>query len=82
MSTLPRSRDDARSVLEDKGAKANEQLIGELVDCKDREAMEQLVEGWSPAKLGRRKPEIGRLTESIGSFPSDHKSFVRELTRR
>lgn len=72
---------DARKVLESKGVNASPQLVSELLECEDKSAMEKLVEGWSPAKLGKPKPKIGRLTESVGEYPKDHDSFVRALKR-
>lgn len=72
---------DARKVLESKGAPTNPQLLGELLECADKAAMEKLVEGWGPMKLGKQKPVIGRLTESVGEYPKDQSSFVRALKR-
>lgn len=72
---------DARKVLEAKGASPTSQLITELVECADKPAMEKLVEGWSPAKLGKSKPKIGSITEAVGEYPKDQASFVRQLKR-
>lgn len=73
---------DARKVLESKGATPNPQLLGEVLECADKAAMETLVNGWSPMKLGRNKPSVGRaITESVGEYPKDNESFVRALKR-
>lgn len=74
---------DARKVLESKGATPNPQLLGELLECADKPAMEKLVEGWGPMKLGKNKPTIQRLNESksVGEYPKDNESFVRALKR-
>ena len=75
-------RDDARSTLEAKGAAVTPQLLEELTACQDRKAMESLVEGWTPAKLGKAKPVVGSLRESIDEkYPADTKDFVRALKR-
>ena len=60
---------DARKVLEAKGAAVNPQLLEELTKCADKAAMESLVEGWSPAKLGKPKPRIAGLQEHEGAYP-------------
>lgn len=75
---------DARAVLESVNATPTAQLIGELVACTDKPAMEKLVEGWSPAKLGRTKPQargLGNFTEGVAEYPKDHDSFARALRR-
>jgi len=73
---------DARAVLEAKGATVTPQLLEELAACRDRNAMESLVEGWAPAKLGRAKPTVTRIAESSGtSYPKTTDEFVRELKR-
>lgn len=75
-------RDDARSILESKGAQATPQLLEELTACPDRKSMESLAESWTPAKLGKQKPAIGRLQESsVGEYPKDQPAFVRALKR-
>lgn len=73
---------DARLVLESKDARVTPQLLDELTACRDRKAMEALVEGWAPAKLGKQKPAIGSLRESSDEkYPTDTKDFVRALKR-
>lgn len=75
-------RDDARSILESKGAQVTAQLLEELTACPDRKAMEALVDGWTPAKLGKSKPAIGSLRESSDEkYPEQTKDFVRALKR-
>lgn len=73
---------DARAVLEAKGAAVNPQLVGELLECADKPAMEKLVEGWTPAKLGRPKPSLrGSSAVVEGEYPKDHAAFIRALKR-
>lgn len=74
----------ARKVLESKGATVNAQLLGELLECEDEDAMKSLVAGWSPQKLGKAKPTVRSLQEqqTAGKFPETHESFLRELKRR
>lgn len=75
---------EARKILEGKRALVTPQLLGELMKCEDKAAMEALVENWTPAKLGLNKPTgIRGLQESkSGKYPDNHESFVRELKRR
>lgn len=74
----------ARKTLEGKGAAVTPQLLEELTGCADKAAMESLVEGWSPAKLGKEKPSIRALRESAisnGKYPETHADFLRALKR-
>ncbi|QDV78077.1 hypothetical protein [Botrimarina mediterranea] len=72
---------DARLVLESKEARVTPQLLDELTACKDRAAMEALVEGWAPAKLGKQKPAIGRLREGV-AVPDSADSYLASLKAR
>ncbi len=75
-------RSDARDILAAKGAPFNEQLVDELLECADRSAMQRLVEGWSPQKLGRTKPPQLPLHEASGTYPAKYEDFIRQLKRR
>ena len=66
----------ARKVLEAKGAAINPQLLEELTKCADKAAMEALVEGWSPAKLGKPKPQIAGFQEHAGAYPEAKNPFT------
>lgn len=66
----------ARKVLEAKGAAINPQLLEELTKCADKAAMESLVEGWSPAKLGKPKPKIAGFQEHAGAYPEAKNPFT------
>lgn len=65
------------------GAKISQSLIEELTKLADGKAMSEAVASWSPAKLGKQRPKIGVLNESVdgGDFPKDHAGFLRELKK-
>lgn len=72
---------DARRVLESRGAAVTPQLLEELVACKDRKAMETLVENWTPAKLGKPRPVVGRANSSE-PIPESADSYLSTLKAR
>lgn len=72
---------DARNVLESIGARVTPELIEELAAKPTRKAMQTLAESWGGDKLGLPRPQMNGH-RVIGSFPSDHNAFVRELKRR
>lgn len=72
---------EARRVLEAKGAAVSPQLLEELVACKDRKAMESLVENWTPAKLGKPRPIVGRANNSE-PIPESADSYLSTLKAR
>lgn len=72
---------DARNVLESIGARVTPELIEELAAKGSRKAMQTLAESWDGSKLGLPRPQVNGH-RAIGTFPSDHNAFVRELKRR
>lgn len=75
-------RDTARSVLEAVNAKPSDQLVAELVECTDRKAMESLVEGWTPAKLGRVRPAMLGRASTAERIPESLDDYAAKIRRR